>query len=42
MNSPGKAEGNWNWRYSSGSLTPELSKKLKELTHIYGRAPQEN
>ena len=42
MNSPGQAEGNWAWRYSPGSLTPELSKKLNELTYIYGRSPQED
>ena len=39
MNSPGKAEGNWGWRYRSEALTRELRERLRELTKLYGRAP---
>lgn len=39
MNSPGKADGNWGWRYRSDMLTGELRDRLRELTRLYGRAP---
>ncbi|MBD2311416.1 4-alpha-glucanotransferase [Desertifilum sp. FACHB-1129] len=39
MNFPSKAEGNWAWRYQSGTLTQELSQRLKQLTFSFGRAP---
>lgn len=38
MNFPSKAEGNWEWRYQSDALTPELCDRLKTLTYTYGRA----
>jgi 4-alpha-glucanotransferase len=41
MNYPGKAEGNWQWRYSADMLTDELAGRLRELTEIYGRLPLE-
>lgn len=37
MNTPGTKEGNWQWRLREGQLTAELSKRLLELTRIYGR-----
>lgn len=37
MNTPGKASGNWSWRYKSDDLTSEIAKRLKELTILYGR-----
>lgn len=37
MNTPGVASGNWSWRYTKTSLTPELGEKLKELSILYGR-----
>ena len=40
MNQPGVAEGNWSWRYRSGMLTSEISDRLKEVTDIYGRTPE--
>ncbi|WP_143437705.1 4-alpha-glucanotransferase, partial [Hydrocoleum sp. CS-953] len=40
MNQPGIAEGNWSWRYQSGMLTSEVSDRLKEVTDIYGRTPE--
>jgi 4-alpha-glucanotransferase len=39
MNSPGKAEGNWAWRYRSEMLTGELRERLREMTKLYGRTP---
>lgn len=39
MNSPGKADGNWDWRYRPDMLTRELRDRLRELTKLYGRAP---
>lgn len=39
MNLPGKAEGNWEWRYNFEALTPELRDRLRYLTYLYGRAP---
>ena len=41
MNFPGVGEGNWEWRYHSHMLTQDLSNKLKDLTVLCGRAPQE-
>jgi len=39
MNTPGKAQGNWCWRYEPGALKPELARRLHEMTAIYGRLP---
>jgi len=39
MNTPGRASGNWGWRFSEGMLTAALRDRLKELTETYGRAP---
>jgi 4-alpha-glucanotransferase len=41
MNFPSTAEGNWGWRYQPSLLTAELGERLKNLTQLYGRAPQE-
>ena len=32
MNTPGRAGGNWGWRYTPGMLTVDLAKRLGELT----------
>lgn len=37
MNVPGRANGNWNWRYSSKDITPKLTARLRELTEVSGR-----
>jgi 4-alpha-glucanotransferase len=37
MNTPGKAGGNWEWRYAPEALTDEIGAKLAEMTRIYGR-----
>ncbi|WP_392535876.1 4-alpha-glucanotransferase [Nostoc sp. C117] len=41
MNFPSVAEGNWEWRYQGAALTEELGTRLKALTRLNGRAPQE-
>ncbi len=38
MNTPSKAEGNWDWRYRPDSLTEEITHRLKMMTETYGRA----
>ena len=40
MNTPGRASGNWGWRYTEGMLTDGVRERLKLLTEVYGRAPQ--
>lgn len=39
MNTPGILGGNWQWRALREQLTPELAKKIAEMTCLYGRAP---
>ncbi len=41
MNFPSIAAGNWGWRYQADALTKELSDRLKDLTTLYGRSPQQ-
>jgi 4-alpha-glucanotransferase len=40
MNTPGRASGNWSWRYTEGMLTDAVRDRLKALTGLYGRAPK--
>ena len=37
MNTPGRAEGNWGWRYLEHHLNPGLAAGMGELTATYGR-----
>lgn len=37
MNTPGIAEGNWQWRMLPGAASPALAKKLKRFTAAYSR-----
>jgi 4-alpha-glucanotransferase len=37
MNLPGRAEGNWCWRFASQMLTEEITARLRELTELFGR-----
>ena len=37
MNVPGKAEGNWGWRYRAAQLTAKLKDHLAALTAVYAR-----
>lgn len=39
MNTPGKAEGNWEWRFEESVLTHKIREQLSYLTDLYGRAP---
>lgn len=39
MNTPGKADDNWAWRYRSEMLTGELRDRLRDLTMLNGRQP---
>ncbi|MBV1850540.1 4-alpha-glucanotransferase [Catellatospora tritici] len=37
MNTPGRTEGNWQWRLDPRSLTPGVEFRLRRLTELYGR-----
>jgi 4-alpha-glucanotransferase len=37
MNHPGRAMGNWTWRFREDALKPETGVRLRELTALYGR-----
>jgi len=39
MNTPGRAEGNWTWRFRDGVLTDALGDRLRGMTELYGRVP---
>lgn len=40
MNLPGRANGNWTWRFAPEQLTGHLADRLQETTTIYGRDPK--
>ena len=40
MNLPGRADGNWTWRYLPEQITGHLVERLREVTEIYGRDPE--
>lgn len=37
INKPSTVGGNWTWRLSAADLTPELSKRIYEITRLCGR-----
>ena len=37
MNMPGKAEGNWRWRFRKGQIDQQARDRLAELTAVYSR-----
>ncbi|HET9719791.1 MAG TPA: 4-alpha-glucanotransferase, partial [Solirubrobacteraceae bacterium] len=37
MNDPSRVGGNWRWEMAAGALTPDLAKRLRELTEAAGR-----
>jgi 4-alpha-glucanotransferase len=39
MNLPGRAHGNWRWRFTAEALTDEIRDRLKRLAELYGRMP---
>lgn len=41
MNKPGIAEGNWRWRFRLDQFKPEVIEKLREMTTLYNRIPQQ-
>ena len=38
MNRPAKKDGNWQWRLLPNQITPDVARRLLEMTEIYGRA----
>lgn len=40
MNTPSTPSGNWQWRMAKGACTPELAKRIAEVTRTYGRCPR--
>ncbi len=39
MNLPGRAAGNWTWRFVPEQLTGHLSTRLLDATTVFGRDP---
>lgn len=39
MNIPGRASGNWGWRYLPEQLERWLAPQLREMAELYGRSP---
>ncbi len=39
MNFPGRPHGNWSWRLLPDQLTPDHSRRLRDLVDLYGRQP---
>jgi 4-alpha-glucanotransferase len=37
MNLPGRAAGNWGWRFTPQMLKPEILDRLADITEVYGR-----
>jgi 4-alpha-glucanotransferase len=37
MNLPGRASGNWAWRFDTGDLTEAHARRLRDLAAMYGR-----
>lgn len=40
INTPGTAQGNWQWRLEPNFLSQELAASIYELTKLYGRLPK--
>ena len=38
MNQPARLRGNWRWRLDPGALTPELARRLRDVTEASSRA----
>jgi 4-alpha-glucanotransferase len=41
MNTPGKEQGNWGWRFDAALLTPALAARLRDLTELFARLPEQ-
>jgi 4-alpha-glucanotransferase len=42
MNTPGTAEGNWEWRLKEGALSGDLAQRVRALTLAFGRLGKDN
>ena len=40
LNTPGTAQGNWQWRVVPNLLSRELAHSIYDLTKTYGRLPK--
>ena len=40
MNLPGRAGGNWGWRFEAGALAPALRDRFHMMNTLYGRLPR--
>jgi 4-alpha-glucanotransferase len=40
MNLPGRADGNWGWRFTPEMLSDHVVGRLRELTELYSRQPE--
>ena len=40
LNTPGTAQGNWQWRVTPNLLSRELAHSIYDLTKTYGRLPK--
>lgn len=40
MNTPGTLGGNWQWRMLPGQITEELTKRIADMTALYGRSAE--
>ena len=38
INTPGTFEGNWRWRLQAGQLSRDLSRRIADITQLYGRS----
>jgi 4-alpha-glucanotransferase len=41
MNLPNSTSGNWLWRFKEDALTDLLAERLKDLSSLYGRTPED-
>ncbi|MFW5942230.1 MAG: 4-alpha-glucanotransferase [Chloroflexota bacterium] len=39
MNFPSTESGNWQWRYTENMLSDVITRRLREITELYGRVP---
>jgi 4-alpha-glucanotransferase len=42
MNVPARPSGNWRWRFAAGALTPEVRRRLRDVTETYGRVKRKS
>jgi 4-alpha-glucanotransferase len=40
INTPGSAEGNWQWRLWKGALSDDLARSIRGMTEVYSRIPK--